>query len=125
MFRLTSVVDVADDGCEVAIADPDLAAARVEKEAVLGLVEILERVAAKRPDECLARALHRVLGVDGFEEQADGAVLGTGAVALLLADGAAQVGILALEGMAEVTPPGSVDAQEGRDEQGGGVACED
>ena len=48
------VVDIADDGGEVAIADADLAAARVETEAALGLVEILERVAAERPDECLA-----------------------------------------------------------------------
>jgi hypothetical protein len=69
----------------------------------LGLAEVFERVAAKRANERLARALDRVLGMDDFEEQACGAVLGASAIALFLADGAEYVGILALDGMAEVT----------------------
>ena len=67
----TGVVHVADDGGEVAIADPDLAATRVGTKPALGLVEIFERVAAKRADEHLARTPHRVLGVDGLEERCE------------------------------------------------------
>src|SRR6516164_9150501 len=66
----TGLVDIANDSGEVAIADPDLAAARVDAEPALGVSEIVEREAAERPDERFARAGHRVLGVDAFEEQA-------------------------------------------------------
>ena len=62
------LVDIANDGGEVAITDPDLAAARVGAKPALGVAEIFERVAAKRADERLGRAWYRVLGVDGFEE---------------------------------------------------------
>ena len=64
----TGLVDIANDGGEVAIADADLAAARVGTKPALGGAEIFERIAAERTDERLAGAGHRVLGVDGFEE---------------------------------------------------------
>jgi hypothetical protein len=112
-----ALVDVSDHGSEVAIADARLAPARVRAEPALGVVEILERVAAKRADERVGRAEHRILGVDGLEEQARGAILGAGVVALLLDDRAEHVGILASERMAEVAASGGVHAQERRDEQ--------
>ena len=104
------LVYVANDGREVAVTDPDLAAARVRTKPALGIAEILERVVAERPDERLARARHCVLGVNTFEEQPRGAILGAGARALFLDDGAQDVRVLALERMAEVTPSGGVDA---------------
>lgn len=67
---------------------PDLAAAGVGAKPALGLAEVFERVATKHADERLARALDHVLGVDGFEEQTHGAILGAGALALFLDDGA-------------------------------------
>src|SRR6185369_5097190 len=97
--------------------DPNLAAARVGAKPALGVAEILEWVAPIRPDERLARTRHRVLGVDAFEEQPRGAILGASARALLLDDGAQDVRVLALERMTEVTPSGGVDAQVGGDEQ--------
>jgi hypothetical protein len=117
-------MDTADDGGEVAIADPGLAAARIGTKPSLGLAKIFERVAAKRADECLARALHGVLGMDSFEEQPNGAILGTGAFALLLDDGAKHVRILTVERMPEVTRSSGEDAQEGGDEQRGDVSRE-
>ncbi len=111
------LVHIADDGREVAVTDPDLAAARVRTKPALGIAEVLERVAPERPHERLARARHRVLGVNAFEEQPHGAILGADARALLLDDGAQDVRVLALERMAKVTPSGGVDAQVGGDEQ--------
>ena len=87
-------------------------------------MRIVERVAAERADERLARAGHRVLGVDCFEEQAHGAILGARVLALLLDDRAEDVGVVAIERMAEVTPAGGVHAQERRDEQRRDVARE-
>lgn len=105
-----SLVHVANDRREVAVTDPDLAATRVSTKPALGVVKVLERVVPERPHERLARARHRVLGVNTFEEQPRGAILGAGARALFLDDGAQDVRILALERMAEVTPSGGVDA---------------
>lgn len=122
--RSVALVHVANDGGEVSVADTRLAAARIRAEPPLGVVKILERVAAECSDERLARPGHRVLGVDGFEEQASGAILGAGIVALLLDDRAEHVGVLAVERMAEVSTPGGVDAQEGGDEQRGDVTRE-
>ncbi len=109
-----ALVDVPHHGSEVAIADARLAPARVRAESALGVAEVLERIAAKRADERLGRAGHRVLGVDGLEEQPRGAVLGADLIALRLDDRAERVGVLAIEWMAEVPPPGGVHAQERR-----------
>ena len=48
----------------------------------------------------------------GFEEEADGAVLGACPVALLLDDGTKHLGILPGERMRQMAAPGAVDAQE-------------
>ena len=111
------LVDVANDGREVAVADAGDAAAGVGAEAALSFVEVFERVAAEGADEGLARTGHRVLGVDGLEEEADGAVLGTRPIALLIDDGAQGVGVVTLEGMAEVLAAGAVDAKEDGEEE--------
>ena len=120
----TGVVNVADDGGEVAIADTDLAAAGVGTKPALGLVEVFERVAAKRPHECVGRAGHCVLGVSSFQEEPSRAILGASAIALVLDDRTEHVWILAVERMSDVTTSGGVDAQEGGDEQRGDVARE-
>lgn len=122
--RVAALVHVADDSGEVAIADAGLAAARVRAEAALGVVQIVERVAAKRSDEGFARAGHRVLVVHRFEEEPHGAFLGASVVPLLLDDRAEHVGILSVERMAEVPPTGEVHTQEGRDEELAEVRCE-
>ena len=67
----------------------------------LGVAEIVEQVAAERVNDRLTRAGHGILGVDSFEEQANGAIRGTGVVALLLDDRAEHVGVL--PSSAEVT----------------------
>src|SRR5215212_7170950 len=66
-----AVVHVAYDGGEVAVADAHLAATGVDAKAAFGVLEVLEPVAAESPDERLARTRsgHRVLGVDGLEEE--------------------------------------------------------
>jgi hypothetical protein len=73
---VAALVGVTDDGGEVSIADARLAATRVRAEAALGVVQIVERIAAKRSDEGLARARHRVLVVRRFEEEPGGAIFG-------------------------------------------------
>ena len=113
---LPALVGVTDDGGEIAVADAGLAAAGVGAEAALGVVEVVERVAAKGADEGLARAGHGVLGVHSLEKEACGAVLGVGLVPLLLDDGAEHVGVLSVERMAEMPAAGDIHAQEGRDE---------
>lgn len=117
------LVHIADDGREVAVTDRDLAATRVRTKPALGVAEILERVAPERPHERLARARHRVLGMNAFEEQPRGAVLGAGARALLLDDGAQGVRVLALERMAEVASTGGIHPQEGGHEERRDVTC--
>lgn len=121
---VAALVRVPYDGGEVAVADARLAAAGVGAEAALGVVEVIERVAAEGADEVLARTGHGVLRVHGFKKKACGAVLGMGLVPLLLDDGAEHVGILAVERMAEVPASGEVHAQEGRDEERADVAGE-
>ncbi len=93
-------------------------------EAALGVLEVVERIAAKGAHEGLARGGHGVLGVDGLEEEADGAVLGACLVTLLLDDRAEDVGVVSVERMAQVASSGRVHAQEGGDEQGGEVLGE-
>ena len=73
---------VTDDGGEVAVADARAAATRVRPEAALGIAEIVERIAAEDSHEGLARARHRVLVVDCFEEEPRGAIFGTRIVPL-------------------------------------------
>lgn len=121
---IAALVGIADDGGEVAIADAGLTATGVESEAPLGVAQVVERVAAEGADEGLARAGHGVLRVHGFEEEARGAVLGPRTVSLLLDDGAEDVGVLAVERMAQMPPTGDVDAQERRHKQGADVASE-
>ena len=121
---VAALVRVTDDGGEVSVADARLAAAGIVAEAALGVMEIIERVAAEGTDEGLARAGHGVLGMHSLEEEACGAVLGVGLVPLLLDDGTEHVGIPTVERMAEMPATGDVHAQEGRDEEGADVAGE-
>src|SRR5678815_204772 len=117
-------MNVANDGREVAITDADLAAAGVGTKPALGLMEVFERVATKRPHECFARTRHCVLGVDGFEEEPNRAILGASAISLVLDDRTEYVRVLPVERMTEVTTSSGVDAQEGGDEQRRDVARE-
>jgi hypothetical protein len=121
---VAALVCIADDGGEVAIADARLAATGVGAEAALGIAQIVERVAAEGADESLPRAGHGVLGVNGFEEETRGAVLGSRMMSLLLDDGAEDVGVLAVERMAQMPPTGNIDAQKRRHEQRADVASE-
>ena len=104
------VMDVAYDRGEVAVAGADMAAAGAAADAALGLLDIVERIAAERAHERFGGAGHRVLGVHRFEEQPHGAVLGACVFALLLDDRAEHLGVLAVEWMAEVTAASGVDA---------------
>jgi len=112
-------VGVAHDGGEVAVAEAGDAAAGVRAEAALSVAEVLEGVATEGAHEGFARAIHGVLGVDGFEEEAHGALLGAGSLALLLDDGAEGIGVLALERMGQVPAAGDVDAEEDGEKEGG------
>ena len=118
------VVDVAHDRGEVAIAGADVAAAGAAADAALGLLEVVEWVAAERAHKRFGGAGHRVLGMHRFEEQSHRAVLGACVFALPLDDRAKHLGILAVEWMVEVPAAGGVDAQERGDEQRGNALGE-
>jgi len=79
------IVHIANDAGQVAaVAAARPVAAYVRTKSSLGVVEVVEWLAAKRPHEPLARALHRSLGVDSFEEQPNRAIFGAGALAFQL-----------------------------------------
>ena len=64
------------------------------------------------------------MGVHGLEPQADGTIVGTRPLALLLDDGAEHVRVVTVERMAQMATTGGVDAQERGDEQRGDVPRE-
>ncbi len=69
-FPLVLVADVAEDPGEVAVTGSHLAAAGIAAQAPLGFLDVLESVAAVRPDEALRASGKIVRGVDLGEEKA-------------------------------------------------------
>jgi len=122
---VAALVRVADYSGEVAAADARLGATRVSAEAALGIVEVVERVAAEGADEDLARARHGVLSVNRSRKRR---AERSSARALWRCSSMMApktlVRVLAVERVAEMPASGQVDAQEGRDQQRGDVASE-
>lgn len=70
------LVDVADDGAEVGGSVSDVITVDLAAEGALGALQDHEREATEASDESRLGALDVVVVVDGFEQQAPGAVLG-------------------------------------------------